>query len=279
VLFVAHVAVQTYRGELSDFERTPPAQITRHPQQTGIAGLEETSFPGEAGLQLAAWYAPPRNRAAVVLVHGTNSDRSSLLPEARLLAAAGFGVLALDMPGQGMSAGQTRWAQGEVRAISAAVDWLSARAEVDSGRIGAFGLSYGGYMLLQAAAHDARLRAVVLASTPYDLDDQAWRANARWGVLSSLPAVWLMHRFRGAVNDLAPLEAIRALSPRAVFVLCGERDSTVPGAACERLFAAAGPPKELWIMPRAGHADFSDVAPGEYARRLTGFFQRELLLP
>jgi hypothetical protein len=102
-LAALRVAVASYRGERSDFTRWPPSEISRHPERTLIAGLVEVdvSRPGEP--RVAAWYVPSRNSAAVVLVHGTGADRSSLLAETRLLAAGGFGVLPIDLPGQGQS--------------------------------------------------------------------------------------------------------------------------------------------------------------------------------
>src|SRR6202011_3732713 len=99
----------------------PAAEISRHPERAGIAGLHDVSFSADGEPQVAAWYAPSRNRAAVVLVHGTGSDRSSLLAETRILADAGFGVLALDLPGQGASGGKTLWGVPERHAISAAI--------------------------------------------------------------------------------------------------------------------------------------------------------------
>jgi pimeloyl-ACP methyl ester carboxylesterase len=160
--------------------------------------------------------------------------------------------------------------------VSAAVDWLSARPEIDPRRIGAFGLSFGGYVLLQAAVTELRLRALVLASTPEDLDVETRRANARFGVLSELPALWVLHRYRGEVRDLPPPEAVAALSPRAVFILGGERDRLVPPLASGVLFEAAREPKQLWIVPRAGHAGFAAVAGEAYGRRLAEFFGRAL---
>lgn len=269
------VVYHSYRGGRSDFERTLAPPGAGDAARSGIPALTEIVFAGSAGT-LAAWYAPARNRAAVVLVHGTQAERSSLLPETRILAAAGFGALALDLPGQGASAGQTRWGEAEWRAVSAAVDWLSRRTEVDPTRIGGFGLSFGGYMLLQAAARDPRLKALVLASTPYDLDEETRRANAKWGALSELPALWALHHYRGNVADIAPSQAVHALGSRPILVLGGERDYMVPPAALQQLYAAAQEPKELWIVKGAGHAAFADAAPAEYARRLTGFFLRTL---
>src|SRR5579864_3903519 len=94
------IARSYYRNELADFLRAPAPEISRHPERTGILGLHQVCFPARTGSSLAGWYAPSRNRAAVVLVHGTGADRSSLLAETRILAAAGFGALALDLPGQ-----------------------------------------------------------------------------------------------------------------------------------------------------------------------------------
>ena len=53
----------------------------------------------------------------------------------------------------------------------------------------------------------------------------------------------------------------------------------VPPRTCRQLFAAAGEPKELWIVPGAGHAGFAEVAPRAYAQHLIEFFSRALAAP
>ena len=272
----ARIVWHSYRGAVRDFLRTAAGPLTRDPAVAAVPHLQSVTFgPGLAGM-LAAWYVPARNGAAVILVHGTGAERASLLDETRLLARAGFGVLTLDLPGQGLSAGQTRWGAAEERAVSAAVDWLSLRPEVDPERIGAFGLSFGGYIVLQSAVGERRLKALVLASTPEDLDAETRRANGGWGFLSVLPALWVLHRYRSDARDLPPREAVASLAPRALFIIGGERDPLVPPFAARVLFDAAREPKELWIVPAAGHAGFAAVAGEEYGRRLAGFFARAL---
>jgi fermentation-respiration switch protein FrsA (DUF1100 family) len=44
-----------------------------------------------------------------------------------------------------------------------------------------------------------------------------------------------------------------------------------------QLYAAAGDPKELWIVPRAQHVDYARVAAEDYRTRVTEFFKRTLL--
>jgi alpha-beta hydrolase superfamily lysophospholipase len=276
--FVAalRIAVSNYRGERSDFERSPAAQASRHPELTGIPDLHEISFAAPNEPSVAAWYAPSRNRAAIILVHGTGADRSSLLAETRILAAAGFGVLALDIPGQGASGGRTLWGVPERHAISAAVEWLSHRAEVDPQRIGGFGLSMGAYVLTQTAVSDKRIRAVVLVGCPNDVVEQNWVTSAKWGWLSQWPTYWAL-RASGMPLDLLPKNIIGGISPRAVLIIGGTLDQVVPSYMARKLYDAAGSPKEIWIAPGANHTDYAVVLPQEYRNRLVGFFSRTLL--
>src|SRR5450631_4103424 len=242
-VFALRIAMTNYLGERSDFTRWARPEISQHPERTRIEGLREVSFsaPGEA--RLAAWYAPSRNRAAIVLVHGTGSDRSSLLPETRILAQAGFGVLALDLPGQGASEGHTLWGVPERHAISAAVVWLGGREDVDPARIGGFGLSMGAYVLTQAAVLDQRLRAVTLAGCPNDVVEQNWVTSDKWGLLSQLAVYWAL-RASGMPLDMLPKNVIGAIAPRAVFIVNGDLDTAVPPYMARQLFAAANQPKE-----------------------------------
>jgi dipeptidyl aminopeptidase/acylaminoacyl peptidase len=276
VVLALRAAAKSFWDERADYVRTPSSVISRHPERTGIHGLTEISITAAPAERLAGWYAPSANRAAIVLVHGTGADRSSLLFETEFLAQAGFGVLALDMPGQGASEGKTRWGLPERRAISAAVDWLSAREDVDPQRIGGFGLSMGAYVLTQAAVLDRRLRAVTLVSSPNDVVEQNWLATDQWGLLTQLPC-YLALRAYGQSLDMMPKDVIGSIAPRAVFILGGELDTLVPNFMTLQLYAAAGTPKELWIVPRAHHADIARFAGREYRNRVTEFFRGALL--
>ena len=270
------VAARSFWNERADYVRTPPAAISRHPERTGIEGLAEMSFSSADGRRVAGWYAPSRNRAAIILVHGTGAERSSLLFETGFLSQAGFGVLAIDLPGQGASEGRTRWGVPERHAISAAVGWLRTRGEVDPERIGGFGFSMGAYVLTQAAVLDQRLRAVALVSSPTEVVEHNWLATAKWGLLTQMPC-YLALRAYGQSLDMPPKNVIGSIAPRAVLIVAGDLDPLVPAFMARQLYSAAGSPKELWLVPRAHHADFAQIAGPEYRNRLAGFFDRALL--
>ncbi len=274
-LAALRLAAQSFWGERDDYVRHRSA-LSSHPEKTGIDGLAEVSFRDRDGVKIAGWYAPSKNRGAVVLVHGTGSDRSAVLFETAALAKAGFGVLAIDAPGQGGSEGRTRWGVPERAAILGAVDWLSARADVDPRRIGGLGVSYGAYVMTQAAAMDPRIRSVVLVAPPTDIVRQNWLSTAQWGLLTQLPC-YLALRLYGQSLDMMPKDVIASIAPRPVFLLGGELDDAVPPAMVRELFDDAREPKQLWMVAGGHHADFARTAGVEYRDQIGRFLERTLL--
>ena len=119
---------------------------------------EEVTIRTSDGLDLAAWYVPSRNGAAVI----SYPTRQGKLPQARMLVRHGYGVLLLDARGYDGSEGDPNMFGWEgAKDIDAAVAWLQRRPDVENGRIGGIGFSVGGEMMLQAAASNTGLRAVV----------------------------------------------------------------------------------------------------------------------
>jgi dienelactone hydrolase len=82
---------------------------------------------------------------------------------AEFALANGLAALVMDGPGTGEN--PVPWAPESVSAWVAAVEWLESRPEVDAGRIGAFGISRGGYSVLQLAGTiPDRVQAVVASA-------------------------------------------------------------------------------------------------------------------
>ena len=136
---------------------------THRPRQAVVAvdlgrPHERVTIRTQDGVDLAAWYVPSRNGAAVV----SYPTRQGALPEARMLVRHGYGVLLVDARGYDGSDGDPNvlgW--GGEPDIDAAVAWLRRRPDVRGARIGGIGFSVGGEMMLQAAASNPALRAIV----------------------------------------------------------------------------------------------------------------------
>ena len=127
------------------------------------------------GRRLSAWYVPSRNGAAVLLSHGSGGSRGRVVAHVRMLARHGYGVLALDNPGNGESDGHSNGLGDNAQpAIAAGLDYLEHRPDVNPERIAGFGLSLGGEVLLMMLPPTTgRLAAVVSdgAARPVDGDD------------------------------------------------------------------------------------------------------------
>lgn len=273
----ARIAYRNYTAVEADFERFPQAPQLKHPELAGISALGEVSFRLANGERVAGWYVPSRNHACVIVTHGTSSDRASMIPEVRILSEAGFGVLAFDWLGDGASDGEASWGAEDRQALSAAIDWLAARPDVDSGRVGGLGFSMGGYVMALVAAKDVRLRAVMLLASPSDYADLTHWQHRQWGFLSELPAEWALSRSPMRMVDLRPIDVIGEIAPRPLLLGRGSEDNIIPEYMTRALYTAAREPKSLWIIQGAHHGDYAHVLPDEYRLRLIRFFSDNLL--
>jgi len=123
-----------------------------------------------ADLTLPPNYAKGRRHAALVIGHGFNVTKEALTGQAAYLAEAGYIVLAIDYRRFGASSGEPRQLlrpPDEVEDFRNAITFLQQRDDVDADRIGIWGVSFGGGIVLQTAAIDRRVRCVVAQSPAY----------------------------------------------------------------------------------------------------------------
>lgn len=228
----------------------------------------------------------------VVFIHGGAHDHSVWALQTRYLAHHGFGVLAVDLPGHGRSAG------GPLDSIAAMADWIAAMLDAAGVRQAALvGHSMGSLVALDCAArHPARVSRLALIGATFPMhvspellaaarDDEA-RAHDMINVWSYAaiahfpsspgPGGWapgvnlrllqwqkpgVLHADFRACNDYADgLE--RAAAVRCpVLLVQGERDLMTPprsAAALTRAFADA----RSVLLPGSGHALMAEAPDG-----------------
>jgi uncharacterized protein len=273
--FATKVAWSSYRAEAAVFAARR-WEVPKPDLGAELAALREVTIDSPPG-RLAGWYLPSRNRAAVVLCHGSSSDRTSLLPDARLLQRAGYGVLLYDSPGHGESEGEVHWGEPEVAALRAAVGFVSGQPDVDASRVGALGFSMGGYVVALGAADDARIAAAVLEGTPSDGRRHLRYEYRGWGPLSYVPASWAAQRCGFDLDGPTPERTVSRIAPRPVLIVTGTADPVVPPAMTDELFAAAREPKRLLRIANAGHGGYTDAPGSTYTESVLAFFEQALL--
>lgn len=231
----------------------PEKHLAQTPDALGLDYRDLTMRTAD-GIDVHGWFVrAERPRGHILYAHGnagTIGDRVSIIA---LLVEAGFDVLAFDYRGFGHSTG----APGEhgtyldARAARAA---LLDQPEVDPARVLYLGKSLGGGVLLELAS-EYPPAGMILMSTFSGMRDAAR------SVYPFLPAPLIPN----AYPSLRRIAALRV----PVLMMHGERDELLPLRHAERLYAAAREPKELIVVPGAGHNDVIDTLGPRWAKLIS----------
>ena len=250
------------------------------PWELGVP-FEALSFASADGLRLSGWWLPQEvSRGIVIGCHGHGGRKDDMLGIGTNLWRAGYSVLLFDFRGRGES---DPWPQTlisrEVDDLRAAI--ACAREREPRARLGVIGFSMGAAVALLATAEESGIAAVVA-----DSSFTSGRAVVTHGVRSVLrvsPTILVLaadevlHRRHGyRFSHARPIDVVGRIAPRPVFVIHGASDTTVPVEHAHQLYAAAGEPRELWVVPGVEHcgAYFRDRP--EYCRRVLAFFDQYL---
>ncbi|MCU0511992.1 MAG: alpha/beta fold hydrolase [Anaerolineae bacterium] len=257
--------------------RTFPAA---DPAAYGLSRWQEVRFTTTDGLTLAGWLILPEQAAngrALLAIHGHGGNRDFFLPQAAFLARQGYAVLLFDLRNHGASEGTvTTMGLLEVRDVRAAFAFLQAQPGIDPAQIVLLGHSMGGATALQAMAELPQARAVitdtaytsVLAVTRDGITTRTGLPPLIFGeVILSLSSVLAGSDYFA----VRPVDVIGSIAPRPVLLIHGTQDATIPVAHSQALYAAAGSPKDLWLVPGGAHNDLYALAAGDYERRLLTF--------
>ena len=158
--------------------------------QSNKVNHRKVTFRNRYGITLAADLYKPKNtqgRLAAIAVSGPYGAVKEQVSGryAQTLAERGFLTIAFDPSYYGESGGTPRYLTSpeiSTEDFSAAVDYLTSRADVDPERIGILGICGWGGFALNAAANDPRIKATV-TSTMYDMSRV--NANGYFDAMSS----------------------------------------------------------------------------------------------
>ena len=241
----------------------------------GVA-YEDVTFTTSDGLDIAAWYVPSRNGAAVIIPGRTKSQ-----PHARMLIEHGYGVLLFDRRGEGASEGDpTLFGWGGAKDVHAAVDFLQDRPDVDPGRIGGLGLSVSGEMLLQAAAESSDLDAVVSEGAGTRTLSEEFEEFSGSELVRGFHVMMAKHAGLLVFSNDGPppslVDLVPQIAPRPVLLIWapngGNRETMNP--TYEGLI---GESADIWEIDDVKHVQGIKGHPEEYERRVIGFLDGALL--
>ena len=225
-------------------------QAHRHLDPTA----ERIEIPFERGTQLVGNLRRPAGRPAplVLLLPGLDSTKEEFFGWENVFIARGLATFSLDGPGQGETGLTTSIYPNYELAATATLDALAGRDDVDLGRVGAAGVSLGGYYAPRAAAYEKRIRAAVGVSGAFDF-------GACWPSLPLQTRETVQHHTGAASDDEARdraselnLADAAKLIDQPLLVITGRLDRLIPWQQTERI-ATEAPNAEFVLYDDGNH--------------------------
>ena len=252
-----------------------PARQTASGEFLKANGIDftEVGLLTEDQVKLSAWYTPPKNGAVILVAHGYGDKR----PEDfyALFASHGYGVIAWDFRAHGKSAGDfSSLGYYEMLDAKAALDFVLAQPGVE--HVGAWGGSMGAVTMIRAAAHYPEIEALV-ADSPFATLQDEMNLRVPFPIMRALIRFFAEGKSGVTLDRVRPVDDIAHISPRPVFLIQGMADGMVPLDSAQRLYEAAGEPRQLWVEKDVPHLNMYAYYKTRYTKQVIKFFDDYLL--
>lgn len=226
--------------------------------------------------RIKAYLRLPRsveNPPCVILIGGLDTTKVDYRSVSDMCLARGLATFAFDGPGQGETAFFLRLNSRYEETVSAAIDYLGSRPEIDSKRIGIIGRSMGGYFAPKAAAVDDRIKSVAAWGALYQLEPMAFYSPQHqkgFMFLSNTHAFAEADEFYRFLNLDGFAQKIRC----PTLVMHGGLDRVTPVRNAYRLADAVSGPVKRLIWDDSGHCNHDR---SHYARPALADFMAQTL--
>ena len=189
----------------------------------------------------------------VVMAMGLDSAKEEVDAYEQPFLARRIATLSFDGPGQGEAEYDFAIRGDYEVAVTAVIDFIARRGDLDAARIGLWGISLGGYYAPRAAAFEPRARACMALGGPFD-----WAAA--WDGLPELTRAAFQVRSHCASADAArrhaatlSLEGIAHKITCPIYIMNGRQDRLVPWQDAERLAREVKGPVKLHMIADGNH--------------------------
>ena len=227
-----------------------PARMSEQGSKTPAEGAQIVWFNSADGTRLNGWYFESQSKpatATIIFCHGNGGNISNVGWVGQRFAKHGFNVLLFDYRGYGASDGVAAGEAGLYADGDAAVAFVVNNKGVRPEQIILYGQSLGTTVVADVASR-GKYGAVVIESGLSSASSVAATA------LPWLPT-WLHFLGRNRFESARKLANVK--SP--ILIAHGDPEGTIPTQEARRLFAAANEPKQLLIVPGAGHVVFASA--------------------
>jgi esterase FrsA len=231
--------------------------------------LETVRIPFEES-EIVAYLRIPESETLPPIVFGMNgldSRKEGVMNGSQRYIDNGIAAFAIDMPGTGQA--PLLIDVGSERMLSAAIDYLETREDIDGSRIVVQGRSWSGYWaaVLAYVEKDRILGSVVQGVGIHGYYQPEWQQVA----VNSQEYLFDLFPARSVVYNVDTMEDFLAYGPRLslidrgfidqpsapMFLVNGHMDTQQPISDLYMMMAH-GDPKEAWVNPVGGHMGRSE---------------------
>jgi len=173
---------------------------------------------------------------------------------------AGFATLIFNFRGAGLSGGDFDM-MGWTRDLGAVIDYLYTHPKVDNCQLYLMGFSGGAATSAYVAAHDNRVRKVVLCASPAEFDSLTEQRRIedmiedfrRINIIRNKDFPPSIEEWTKGFMEISPIQWVGKISPYPLLILHGKEDELIGVDHARRLYKAALEPKEIAIIEGGEH--------------------------
>ncbi|HEY9625294.1 MAG TPA: alpha/beta fold hydrolase [Crinalium sp.] len=222
-----------------------------------------------SGVRLHSWWVPARGREVGVLLylHGNGENVGANVAQTARFHNMGLSVLVIDYRGYGRSNGGFPSETKVYQDAETAWQYLVNERNIPAERILLYGHSLGGAIAIDLATRHPDAAGLIVQSSFTSMRDMAYRTTP-YGFLPI--DLILTQKF----NSIAKVSSLKM----PLLFIHGTADWDVPSDMSQTLYEAAPNPKEVWMVPGAGHNDVAETAGEQYAQVVEAFIQRSRLV-
>jgi pimeloyl-ACP methyl ester carboxylesterase len=260
VLAIAYIATclflylrQTY------FIFKPPTAIRTTPAAFNLdyqeLWLPVSTASGKTSYIHGWWIQSPAPEAAVWLyLHGNGSTIGDEVKRPFWFHQLGFSTLMIDYRGYGRSKGMFPTESSVYEDVEAALNYLTVVRKIPPEQIFLYGHSLGGAIAIDLAQRHPEIAGLAVEGSFTSMRSMV---NHLYNHFLIFPVDLLLNQRFESLNK------VRDLSMPVLFIH-GTGDRLIPAHMSQMLFDAASEPKQLLLVPDAGHHDVGEVGGAQY---------------
>ncbi|WP_083602312.1 alpha/beta hydrolase [Hydrococcus rivularis] len=241
----------------------PPAAIATTPADVNL-NYEEVWLPVSTGKIHGWWIRSPKAEAPVLLYfHGNGSNIGDNVHRASRFHQLGLSVLLIDYRGYGKSSGPFPNESLVYEDAEAAWTYLTQQRRIAPKNIFLYGHSLGGAIAIEMAVRHPDIAGIIVE-------------GAFTSVRAMVDEVSLYRLFPVDLiltQRFDSLAKVRSLQMPILFIH-GTADEIIPVKMSQELYQAAPEPKQLLLVPHAGHNDTAELGGMQYLQTIREFIEQ-----